>query len=236
MSPSVEEHASFLNEEELGVPNSSLKVSEDDEQQQNLRHQHDRMHELLARQLEYYFSTDNLPKDTYLSTLRSLNDGYVPLSIIANFGKVQALAPYESAMEAVQSAATDFSEFLEVVLVDSDTGKRIPKEVKSSKTVIAVGPISGEPIPALKIGYSTTKFPSEGARTAAVDESLTTPVSTKDVASAFSSTPVSRSGVQSTVILRDCPDDVTEESIRAFFAFEGCPPVYEVHLDLQSCW
>ena len=80
-------------------------------------------HQLLARQLEYYFSTANLSKDTYLSTLRDLNDGYVPLSIIANFAKVQALAPYESAWTAIRSAASDHSDLLETV--ELKEGKKI---------------------------------------------------------------------------------------------------------------
>jgi La domain len=45
----------------------------------------------LARQLEYYFSPQNLFHDTYLQTLRNLNDGCVPISIVANFAKVQAI-------------------------------------------------------------------------------------------------------------------------------------------------
>jgi hypothetical protein len=239
MSPSAEEHLSFLKEEESGatIPLSSKMTLGDEKRQQlQFRHQNDRMHELLARQLEYYFSTDNLSKDTYVSTLRSLNDGYVPLFIIAHFGKVQALAPYESALQAVQIAATDFSAFLEVVLVNSDTGKRVPKESNSPKTVVAIGPISGEPIPAEKIGSTNTTCLSTGAGTEAVKEVLLTPASTKDLAIALSRTPISRSCVRNTVILREAPDDVTEETIRELFAFEGCPPVSEAHLDLQSCW
>jgi hypothetical protein len=46
---------------------------------------------LLARQLEYYFSPQNLLNDTYLQTLRELNDGCVPVSILANFSKVKLI-------------------------------------------------------------------------------------------------------------------------------------------------
>ena len=51
---------------------------------------HDHYHDL-SRQLEYYFSTANLKVDTYLQTLRSLNDGCVPIPILANFSKVQMI-------------------------------------------------------------------------------------------------------------------------------------------------
>ena len=39
----------------------------------------------LARQLEYYFSIANLDKDTYVETLRQLNDGYVQIPSGAGF-------------------------------------------------------------------------------------------------------------------------------------------------------
>ena len=50
----------------------------------------------LSRQLEYYFSTVILSRDTYLRTLRELNDGCVPATIIANFAKVQLIFPHDS--------------------------------------------------------------------------------------------------------------------------------------------
>ena len=58
----------------------------------------------LARQLEYYFSHQNLSKDTYLQTLRELNDGCVPATILANFAKVKAILTY--ADETMKSMLT----------------------------------------------------------------------------------------------------------------------------------
>ena len=49
------------------------------------------VYKALARQIEYYFSSQNLMADTYLQTLRELNDGCVPVSIIANFSKVKTI-------------------------------------------------------------------------------------------------------------------------------------------------
>ena len=97
----------------------------------------------LARQLEYYFSQANLEKDTYVETLRQLNDGYVPVSILTRFSKVQAFAPAETS-NAITKAATDCSEQLEVVSVDTKTGKRVKDA--SGSTILAVGPISGKPL------------------------------------------------------------------------------------------
>lgn len=46
--------------------------------------------ELLRRQVEYYFSAENLQADIYLRQQMS-KDGYVPLSLIASFNRVQSL-------------------------------------------------------------------------------------------------------------------------------------------------
>lgn len=173
--------------------------------------------ERLARQVEYYFSTANLEKDTYVATLRSLNDGYVPLSIIANFGKVKALVPTD-AVNAVRRAAIDCSELLEVVHIDTETGKRVDDETVATSpevlTVEAVGPKSGEPIPMSSI---TSAAP-------------TSPAAIKTVSSS------SNSQVQNTLIIREVPEGVEETHIRELFTFEKCPPIQSMHLDVANCW
>ena len=167
----------------------------------------------LARQVEYYFSTANLSKDTYVATLRSLNDGYVPISIIANFGKVRALVPYDG-VNAVLKAATDYSNLIEVVMINTQTGKKVPFDEITEDTKVkilqAVGPISGEPIPVSEI--SALQSPSSSP-----------------------STPTSQP-VQNTVILREVPNDVTEDNVRELFTFESCPPVQSVRSDVANYW
>ncbi|KAG7368565.1 La domain containing protein [Nitzschia inconspicua] len=235
MSPSAEDRPRYLNGESMGISQSSSAseagmCSDDCNHVDQLKKQQEqRVFQLLAKQLEYYFSTVNLEKDTYLSTLRSLNDGYVPVSIIANFGKVQSLVPLESAFEAVQTAATNFSNLLEVVMVSSDTGKRVLNDDKSLKAVVAVGPVTGEPIPmdhllsGPTVGGPHRSFQGQTSNS-------------KDLATSFSASPSISSTVQNTIILRETPDGVSEESIRELFAFEGCPAIESLHLDLQSCW
>lgn len=63
-------------------------VVEEQQRQMMRRDERHYLYSMLARQLEYYFSTKNLSRDTYVQTLRSLNDGCVPVSILAGFGKV----------------------------------------------------------------------------------------------------------------------------------------------------
>lgn len=170
--------------------------------------------QILAKQVEYYFSTTNLATDTYLSTLRSLNDGYVPVSIIANFAKVRSLVPYD-ALNAVHQASEDYSDLLEVVFINAETGKRIAtSEIESSSAtlVAAVGPISGEPIPSSQMKLTST------------------PVSSP-ISSVVSSTPV-----QNTIVLREVPQGIQEAQVRRLFTFEKCPTIQEVHRDVASCW
>lgn len=97
----------------------------------------------LARQLEYYFSQSNLEKDTYVETLRQLNDGFVPVSILQRFSKVQTLVPFETA-EAIVKATMEHSSLLEVASIDSQTGKRVEEE--GANTILAIGSCSGKPL------------------------------------------------------------------------------------------
>jgi hypothetical protein len=169
----------------------------------------------LARQLEYYFSAVNLTRDTYLRTLRELNDGYVPASILANFAKVQALClPYDS-HSGVIKAATDYSDNLEVVHVDKESSKKVAEE--GIHTLLAVGPKDLKPI-----------------------ELPVTPTPVRPTVSVVPTSPVvpspASSGIQNTVILREVPEGVTEDDIRLLFDFEKCPPIQEVHEDLANYW
>lgn len=187
-------------------------------------------HQLLARQLEYYFSTANLSKDTYLSTLRDLNDSYVPVSIIANFGKVQALAPLESALEAVVVAATEHSDLLEIV---DEEGKKITKQEEKkddqAQIVLAIGSTTGEPIPMSQI--QKMEKPKRAANPA--QQNSNTPAS-QNASNVKANT--SSSSVQNTIILREVPKGTDEESLRGLFDFEGCPSIKSIREDLHNCW
>lgn len=177
--------------------------------------------ERLARQVEYYFSTTNLAKDTYVSTLRSLNDGYVPVSIIAGFGKVKTLVPYD-AVNAVTRAATEYSKLLHVVEIDTKSGKRVSAAADDGgeagaedgsnsprSTLAGVGPVNGKPIPV------------EAIRSAPA-----TPPAVKSVAPQ----------VQNTVIIREVPEGTAESHVRELFTFDKCPPIKSLHLDVANCW
>lgn len=164
----------------------------------------------LARQLEYYFSEKNLSKDTYLQTLRQLNDGCVPVSILANFAMVKRLIlsltfviDEEGRQAAVEEAARNHSERLAVSLIDTQTGLRVTDETElvsdSSHRIMAIGTMAGEPL--------------------VLDNSIPQP-----------------SPAVKTIVLRDVETGVTPEEIYELFNYEGFPPVSSIQPDVANCW
>lgn len=178
----------------------------------------------IARQLEYYFSQQNLSKDTYLQTLRQLNDGCVPVTILANFAKIQfILSPYfplfcdeESRMQVILQAVTEATDLLRVNSIDTATGKIATDETPSSATtILAIGPVHKEPL----------TLPSSSTAT---DGSLLH--QQRELSSSSSSS-------SNTIILRDVDPDVTEEEVRELFEqIEGCPAIVSIHADIACCW
>jgi hypothetical protein len=171
----------------------------------------------LAKQLEYYFSQQNLTNDPYLQTLRDLNDGCAPVSILANFTKIKLLLPMaddDVRIHAILQAATQYSELLRVLSIDTSTSHVTTDLTPSSaKTILAVGPVGQEP---LSLSSSSSVM---AARTS--------------TEAAASSTPP----LPSTVILRDVLPDVTEEQVRELFEqLQECPTVTSIHMDVGNCW
>jgi len=240
-------------------------IGEEDETQEQREQRIRLTHELLARQLEYYFSEANLSRDTYLSTLGDLNDGYVPLSIIANFAKVQALAPFESALDAVCSAATDYSELLEMVELNEQSRKVAVvtnESTDNSDTIWAVGTISGKAIPTSQIQSQIQRRSSNDVTAAGAFHLRTRmqllmlmlqvvvvvvfpilpvlflPFRCKPsrLSTATPSSNSSNNNVQNTIILREVSEDVEETVVRSLFDFDGCPLIQTAYLDLHNCW
>lgn len=176
----------------------------------------------LARQIEYYFSQQNLANDTYLQTLRSLNDGCVPVSILANFAKVKAiltpskagssskkvpaavlLQEEEARIHAVLQSVNEYTDLLKIHSIDTATGKIATDETPSSAlTILAVGAAVQEPL--VHAGSSSS--------------SLMQPTET------------------STIILRDVDPVVKEEELRGLLDGLECPPITRVVSDVANCW
>ena len=160
----------------------------------------------LARQLEYYFSQSNLEKDTYVETLRQLNDGFVPVSILQRFSKVQTLVPFET-VEAIVKATVEHSSLLEVAFINTKTGKRVEEE--SANTILAIGSCTGKPLE---------------------NNSL------QSVAATISSPNTPGTPIQNTIIIREVDSQIGEAEVRALFDDEQCPPIVNLYLDVYNCW
>lgn len=213
---------------------SSLVASKatDAPTEKELAHQQECMQlQSLARQLEYYFSEQNLAKDTYLQTLRELNDGCVPVTILANFAKVKAiLTPSsnnncalwmqeeEMRIHAILQAVNEYyTDVLQVHSIDTATGKIATDDTPSSAiTILAVGPDdrnkSSSSISAVLPSVSSVS-------------SLQQHYAEKDCNSS------------NTIILRDVNPVVTEAEVRGLLdEIDKCPPVVSIVADVANCW
>lgn len=204
--------ASSTSSEAEEMIDSSESASSNHEDQLNIADQQAIVLGQLARQLEYYFSNHNLSTDTYMQTLRSLNDGCVPVAILASFTKVKTFVPgqnEETRVHALLQAAAEYSELLKVYSIDTATGKLTTDDTPSSaKTILAIGTVSQEP---LEMDLSP---PNIQQHAVSAEEAFT-----------------------NTIILRDVPPHVRTEQIRALFdEMEGCPAVTSIQQDVAHHW
>ncbi len=158
----------------------------------------------LANQLQYYFSPQNLSKDTYLNTIMQLNSGYVPTSILSGFANVNRIIT-RSSTDGVVPTGLDVqrllgksalqSSALKIVLLGQDGqvlasyGDDHFEELKGPLTFEAVGFCSD---------YASDN--SNG------NDNLNQVDSTQED---------EKKG--SIVILRDVPEAATEEDVRGVF-------------------
>ncbi|KAK9235738.1 hypothetical protein V1525DRAFT_408994 [Lipomyces kononenkoae] len=76
----------------------------------------------ILKQVEFYFSDQNLPKDKFLWTTASANDGWVPISTIASFSRMRRFQP----LEAIVDALCQSKELLEVSEDREKVRRRMP--------------------------------------------------------------------------------------------------------------
>lgn len=174
----------------------------------------------LARQLEYYFSTQNLQTDTYLQTLRDLNDGCVPVNILANFSKVKSiLTPHhvqtpprsvllreeQERILKIQACLESYSTLLQVFHLDPTTGRRVPTPTANS--IVVVGPTRGDILPT--VSSTAPKLYQSSYETECAN----------------------------VIILRDVAPTVTEEQVQALFdSIDGCPNILNIVSDVAHHW
>jgi len=76
----------------------------------------------LKRQVEYYFSVDNLCRDLFLRQKMDPTEGWIPLSVIGAFNRVRMLTPDPTALsEALQgSTVIEFNEAKDAIRIGGD--------------------------------------------------------------------------------------------------------------------
>jgi hypothetical protein len=193
--------------------------------------------------MQYYFSPHNLSKDTYLSTIMKLNSGFVPITILCGFTNInRIIARYANALaNGMDIADIDVhhllvcsaveAKVLKIILLDQDGnmikthGEEGYDDMKGPKAFEAIGTDDeGEGIDA------DADADGEG-----VSHAETAVVKEKDRADA--NVDAKSSSTNSTVILRDVPEEATEDDIRHVFeGDDGNVIIHNVQKEVGHCW
>lgn len=181
----------------------------------------------LAKQLLYYFSVQNLSSDTYLKTMMDLNSGFVPVSILSNFANISRIITdslsseeniYSVDVPGLLRQAALRSEYLEVSVLNQQ-GKIITTDNDGNYQLeqgrlnfFGIGPSSSRPTE-----YDTTK-PLRKDSKQQIDKL--------------------KSDSANIIILRDVPQDATEEDIRAIFQnnTDSSCGISDVQREIGNCW
>ena len=222
------------------------------EQELNQQQREQQQLQTLARQIEYYLSPENLATDTYLQTLRQLNDGCVPVSILANFAKVKAIltscpSPPSSgtttaahakkngggshnnnkakvAAAAVQEEEARIHAVLQAVNEYTDL-----LQIHSIDT--ATGTITTDETPSSALTILVVGAPPQPLSSTTTTTTTTTCITR---VSSSASMPLPET---STIILRDVDPVVTEAEVRGLLeGVQHCAPVLRVVADVGNCW
>lgn len=191
--------------------------------------------EKLGKQLIFYFSSQNLATDTYLTTIMKLNSGHVPLTIVSNFAQIRRIINAHTSFgeledsdicDLIREAALLQSELLNLVILDQD-GQVISNygddnyDPKAQKlTLEAIGPNGNIGEQHIKTSRSDSIL-QESSR-------VTPPPTTES---------------KNIVILRDVPEDATEDDILSVFksaddssASSSAPVVSSLQREHGNCW
>lgn len=76
----------------------------------------------ILKQVEFYFSDQNLPTDKFLYTTAQSNDGWVPISTIACFSRMRRFQPFTAIVDALKTSP----ELLEVSEDNELVRRKIP--------------------------------------------------------------------------------------------------------------
>jgi hypothetical protein len=187
----------------------------------------------LGKQLIYYFSSQNLATDTYLTTIMKINKGYVPLTIVSNFAKVMRMITShtnyvqlgeDDICGLIREAVLQQSDLLNLVLLNQE-GHVISKygdenydPTAQNLTLEAVGPNGS-------IG----------------EQHVRTSRSDSVVQESSRATPEPTTELKNIVILREVPEDATDDDILNIFknaddSSTPSPIVSRLQREHGNCW
>lgn len=167
----------------------------------------------LRVQLEYYFSFENLSKDTFLCSIMSSSrtemeqrsgtqhGRHAPIVMLARFGKVKKIVNNFDTI-------IDLHQYLKLAALASDHLEVVP--INGSQ-LLAIGPKSGSPLP----------YESDFQKA--------------DLPPAVEVEPLKHTD-RNTIILREMPASTTQLQVQDIFSWESCPIVKSVHADVGYCW
>lgn len=165
----------------------------------------------LSQQIKYYFSPQNLVSDVYMNTIMKRNSGFVPVSTLVNFGKVNHIILKHS--EGLSIATLD----LQKILLNSVVG--------SSELDVVLLDSNGEYL----ADYGDCEFESSAS---SHEIGIGFKISKKYSHESFDD---KKSNV---VILRDVPEGATEVDVKKIFMDnDGNGPVIEnIRKEVGRCW
>ncbi len=187
----------------------------------------------LTKQLQYYFSPQNLEKDTYLNTIMQLNSGFVPVSILINFANVnRIIGSFASRMGISDIEDVNVADLLRKSALTSPSKLKIVLLDQDGNPIASHGDVNFD---SLKGGLTFEAFgkcvsdgdDSTGISTGEID----VPTNEEDEMQA-----------SSTVILRDVPEIATELDIRGIFEKSASnkniasPIISNVQKEVSKCW
>ncbi|KAA8912382.1 hypothetical protein TRICI_003499 [Trichomonascus ciferrii] len=98
------------------------KVEKKEEQVQKVEEETSTDAGQILKQVEFYFSDQNLPKDKFLFKVTQQNNGWVPISTIASFSRMKKFRPVSAIVDALRQS----KELLEVSEDGESVRRKLP--------------------------------------------------------------------------------------------------------------
>lgn len=168
----------------------------------------------LSNQLEYYFSPQNIANDTYMKSVMQMNSGYVPISILLNFANVKKII--SRFYEGSEFSSLDLNRLLQTSALASSNLKIVVLDAQGKFLDNHVEPHSQLNDSSNILGIGSTLSSNSGSKLC----------------------PDTLKANSNIVILREVPEDATEEDVKNIFVDENGygPNVESIKKEIGRCW